>query len=1163
MKFERLSLEKYGAIATRNVDLSGLPGLVIIFGPNEAGKSTLLSAISDLLYGVPHTSGYGAVFGNSEIQLGATLRLADGTALSLRRRKGRTASALLDENGTPVSTGRMDALLGGTDRDRFTSLFGLNHASLRRGGEELLAADGEIGRLIVEAGGGLRALVSALKDLETEADSLFSLTRSSKRRFYPALEAFQEADKAVKAATTTREAFIKAQKAAATASQRLSDLRAAQVVARESHHRFSRLLRVAPSLRLLDEVDPELAGFVDIDALPDTLAAAITKALAARQTEQAAHAGAELSYGALQEQLEKLVISKDVIGAADHIEAVETLAIHVEKARLDRPNREMELAESLARLRVLRASIGAAEGEDLERRAPARADIAAVQSLAEKALRLQSDQVRVTNQLKEVVAALSMLGERQLERETAGYNKPAPVSGSDLSRMPSLAREIETKKQALIDATVTAEARAATLGLGAFDSLVYDPWPSLAVVQNQLNRTIAFDVEALHAKDSYTTGASRAKRAKDRIARLTKGAEPPTPSAVTAARTLRDDAWRDIRGQYLDAPDGGWTRPPAAQRNEHSTRFERARDDADQLVDRRGDEAQRLADITAAAREGSDAEAEQEVATQKLASLEERRAAEQGAWEKMWPVAFRREPDLGLLRSLTEAREQLVAQVLTLRKAQAELKQLEVDLAPLKDLLVRAEHIASIPSDDAASAVVRVQRATASLKAHDDQYGDYRRDAETIARLKGQQTTHEQEIGELHQAFQKWGVAWVAATQAIGLVGEVTPQQATEAATEWASATGVFSAIQLTQKRLQKIDADSVRLDHEVAVLKSRLRVELPDDCVEAARALKRMLAEASGRSLQRESLSPQAEKARVQRDTCAARLIAATNTLQELAQKSGCEIDGLEALALRISTRAQARARREQIVKTIVLAGDGHSIESLKQQWREQDPDTIAGELARLNEEVLHRDREIEGAIAEQQAADTPLRTFLDDNALNQLIVAREAASNEMHTIIERYAEVVMARSLLTTAIDQVREEHQNPLLARASSLFALCTRGAFAAVDTDVNDAGDPIVVGRRRSGEPVSIADMSDGTRDQLFLAFRLASIQHYNEHAEPIPLVADDVLVHFDDERGLATLEVLAEIGRETQVLLFTHHAAIPSYASALVSEGRAVVVDLSH
>jgi uncharacterized protein YhaN len=57
------------------------------------------------------------------------------------------------------------------------------------------------------------------------------------------------------------------------------------------------------------------------------------------------------------------------------------------------------------------------------------------------------------------------------------------------------------------------------------------------------------------------------------------------------------------------------------------------------------------------------------------------------------------------------------------------------------------------------------------------------------------------------------------------------------------------------------------------------------------------------------------------------------------------------------------------------------------------------------------------------------------------------------------------------------------------------------------------------------------MSDGTRDQLFVAFRLASLEGYGDSAEPLPFVADDILVHFDGPRAKASLGLLAEFGNE--------------------------------
>ena len=58
------------------------------------------------------------------------------------------------------------------------------------------------------------------------------------------------------------------------------------------------------------------------------------------------------------------------------------------------------------------------------------------------------------------------------------------------------------------------------------------------------------------------------------------------------------------------------------------------------------------------------------------------------------------------------------------------------------------------------------------------------------------------------------------------------------------------------------------------------------------------------------------------------------------------------------------------------------------------------------------------------------------------------------------------------------------------------------------------------------------MSDGTRDQLFLSLRLASLDRQLAVSEPFPFVLDDILLNFDDARARATLEQLTEVARQT-------------------------------
>jgi uncharacterized protein YhaN len=121
--------------------------------------------------------------------------------------------------------------------------------------------------------------------------------------------------------------------------------------------------------------------------------------------------------------------------------------------------------------------------------------------------------------------------------------------------------------------------------------------------------------------------------------------------------------------------------------------------------------------------------------------------------------------------------------------------------------------------------------------------------------------------------------------------------------------------------------------------------------------------------------------------------------------------------------------------------------------------------------------------------------------------------------------------------------------------------TEGRFEGVAADVDAKGAPVVVGVRRGGSAQAVATLSDGTRDQLFLAFRLASLAHYCAATEPLPFIADDILVHFDDSRSRATMDLLANFAATTQVILFTHHLSVRAAAEPLAAERRATILDL--
>jgi len=83
--------------------------------------------------------------------------------------------------------------------------------------------------------------------------------------------------------------------------------------------------------------------------------------------------------------------------------------------------------------------------------------------------------------------------------------------------------------------------------------------------------------------------------------------------------------------------------------------------------------------------------------------------------------------------------------------------------------------------------------------------------------------------------------------------------------------------------------------------------------------------------------------------------------------------------------------------------------------------------------------------------------------------------------------------------------------------------------------------VLLAQRAGGRKVAIEGLSEGTRDQLYLALRLAALELRREGGADLPVTLDDVLMTSDDQRAAQVLQALQQFAAGgTQVIVFTHH-----------------------
>ena len=166
------------------------------------------------------------------------------------------------------------------------------------------------------------------------------------------------------------------------------------------------------------------------------------------------------------------------------------------------------------------------------------------------------------------------------------------------------------------------------------------------------------------------------------------------------------------------------------------------------------------------------------------------------------------------------------------------------------------------------------------------------------------------------------------------------------------------------------------------------------------------------------------------------------------------------------------------------------------------------------------------------------------------------------LESAVQRYRELRSAQIILDRVIEEYRSKNQDPLLSRAAEIFKRITLSSYEGVEVEMGDDGRPVLRGVKPGSVMVAVDGMSTGARDQLYLALRLAAIELHLSANTPLPLICDDILVEFDDDRAIATLEVLSELAHKTQIIFLTHHSRMLELSRKALTDAGVAMIELS-
>jgi len=196
---------------------------------------------------------------------------------------------------------------------------------------------------------------------------------------------------------------------------------------------------------------------------------------------------------------------------------------------------------------------------------------------------------------------------------------------------------------------------------------------------------------------------------------------------------------------------------------------------------------------------------------------------------------------------------------------------------------------------------------------------------------------------------------------------------------------------------------------------------------------------------------------------------------------------------------------------------------------------DGVARQIADTGTEIEDLERQVEAAQEALFSAKQRLDAIDGGTAAAEAQQATQSVAARIAKEARTYARARLASAMLNRVVQLYREQHQGPLLERAAEVFARITLGSFSGLTIDYEDDRQ-VLLGIRPDAARVLSPDGARDARPTIPLA-EAGRNRTAHRGAGPFPVIVDDLLVQFDDDRALATLEVLSELSAKTQVLFF--------------------------
>ncbi|MBU2936511.1 MULTISPECIES: YhaN family protein [Pacificibacter] len=1131
MRIKELSLDRFGHFNDRKFDfgtLSDRPDFHIIYGPNEAGKTTTMEAVLRLFYGFPNREAFAFKHQRNNLQVSAKLNI-DGQLRDFTRLPKRSG-ALVDANGTALPETALSAHLAGLTEDDYRQLLCLDDDTIERGGEEIAQAKGDIGRLLFSAAAGVADLSTVLDGVREQSDGIWK-KRASKTRIAELKRDLADVEKTIRERDISASAWRSLRKVLSEAQAAERMARAARDALLMKASEVDAQKRAIPMMVEVNGLEAQIAPFADyptrLDFDPERLVQLrIDDATTRLEVER------------LTGEIDKLSSARDGItldpkqeSLGGKLDALEELRIRDSAADMDLSRREDQQRKAEEAMSFAARDLGVPPKTDFKSLVLSPVDIMRLET-ARDDLRKAGDSAVAEGE--EVAALTDRLNAAQGDYDVLSVKgAETPNVGEILSRfdVDLLAPALASARQALTTAAQSARAHLRGLAVG---SVVFDSLPTCpsSVIK-------ARDWAEQHADLRHQIIKTAESKAEHRAELAARAAQA---KALTISGTLVSDATTDALQMERDSL---WQVHEVKLTGDTAKTFASAMHAFDDALKSRVARARDLGQLRQVEQARAEAQARADQADTRLNALRDdlvklENSVDAAASGVGLPKPITPSEWLDWVErhtNATDAAETLIALQEThqpvLDRAQKLLDMLKPRL-PLED-----------PDFEDAIAAARMlakeerERSAQRTKVHEA----FKHAENDLAERQGKHQAAMQAKAQANGVWQDLIQDLLGGSIASHtMMASLEPlRNLREQEERRASAA----------QRVATMQSDQRRFAAEVVTLAATHEVTPKEPAATCFEALRRLSSAAQAAREKHAEVTQSIEAAQASLNSNEKMLAGIVQEVASIAAifPESTPVDSIDAMRSAAGQAQQVITDRAEINKLEHRISSELGVADMNAAREVLEDLTIinleaAGETVKFD--LATAENGLTSATEARVTAEQGLAQVTGDADIATLTERKTTLELQLEEAALEHLELSLGHQLASEAIRRYRDSHRNGMMTATERCFASLTQGAYPKLTT-LPDGSEEILLAVDRDGATKRAADMSKGTRFQLYLALRAAAHEQLVTQGTCLPFFCDDIFETFDEERTSAACRIMEDIGRKGQAIYLTHHRHVVEIA----------------